>query len=358
MHPVFSSNRGLLVITALWLALSLLLAFVVTEYSRLDLPDGLLLFTPWYFVLLFFCLPNFYICELLPPDTTRTPLLLGAQAASAAATVVIWTTLGYFWAKYGPHGGIGDPSAVFQSSIHINAALGTGLYIVWIIVHYAWLAARGDEEDNSEKLRQKLLISQIELQVIRATLHPHFLYNSLNMLANLSLTAPGKIHSLCVQMSDFLRYSVNYARKNAVTVSEELAHIQNYLNIEQERFGDKLTLEYVVDDDAGQETIIPLVLFPLVENSIKHGIDSSLDGGFIKVEALKRDNRLIFEISNSFDPAGIKPQSSGLGQQSLRKRIMTHYGGAAEMNIHKENALYRVTLTLPAGTVRQLEAPA
>lgn len=360
MHPVFSSNRGLQAIIVLWLALSFLLAFIVTEYSQLRLADGLLLFTPWYFILLFFCLSNFYICEILPLDTTRTPQLLGAQAAVSAATVLIWMTLGYFWAKHGPHDGIDSSRAVFESSMYINAALGICLYIIWIIVHYTWLAAKGNEEDNSEKLRQKLLISQIELQVVRATLHPHFLYNSLNMLANLSLAAPEKIHSLCVQMSDFLRYSVNYAKKDTVTVSEELAHIQNYLNIEQERFGDKLALEYSVDDGAGGESIIPLILFPLVENSIKHGIDSSLDGGFIKLEIRKQDTLLIFEITNSFDPLGIKPRSTGLGQQSLQKRIMTHYGAAAKMNIHKEDSLYRVTLTLPAGAggQRQLEAPA
>ncbi|HEX7027047.1 MAG TPA: histidine kinase [Gammaproteobacteria bacterium] len=357
MHPVFSSNRGLQAIIVLWLALSFLLAFMVSEYSESGLADGLLLFTPWYFILLFFCLSNFYLCELLPLDNTRMARLLGAQGAAATVTALIWMTLGYFWAKYGPHSNAADPSAVFQSSMYINAALGGIVYIVWIIVHYAWLNARGNEEDNSEKLRQKLLISQIELQVIRATLHPHFLYNSLNMLANLSLAAPEKIHSLCVQMSDFLRYSVNYAKKDVVTVNEELAHIQNYLNIEQERFGDKLKLEYTVDNAARPEMIIPLILFPLVENSIKHGIDSSLDGGFINVEILKRSNELIFDISNSFDPTGIKPQSSGLGQQSLQKRIAAHYGVAARMNIHKENGLYRVTLSLPAVAVRSLEAP-
>lgn len=356
MHPVFSSGRWMQVTAALWLALSFLLTFVVAEYSEVGLPEGLSLFTPWYFVLLFFCLSNFYICELLPPDATRTAQLLGAQTATAVATVSIWLATGYLWAKYGPHDAIGDSTAVFKSSLPVNAALGAGLYIIWIIVHYTWLMARGNEEDNSEKLRQKLLISQIELQVVRATLHPHFLYNSLNMLANLSLAAPEKVHSLCVQMSDFLRYSVNYAKRETVTVNEELAHIQNYLNIEQERFGNKLKLEYIIDDEARPEPMIPLALFPLIENSIKHGIDSSLDGGFIKVQIRKHNYSLIFEISNSFDALGIKPRSTGLGQQSLQKRIMAHYGNSAEMSIHKEDGMYRLILTLPV-EVRQLEAP-
>lgn len=355
MHPVFSSNRGMQAIIILWLALSFLLAFVVIEYSRTQPVDGLLLFTPWYFMLLFFCLPNFYICNRLPPGTAPLLRLIAIQAASTIATVFLWLVAGYFWAKYGPGIALDDSLDIFKSSTHINTALGTCLYIFWIIIHYTWLTARGDEEDSSGKLRQKLLISQIELQVVRATLHPHFLYNSLNMLANLSLTAPEKIHSLCVQMSDFLRYSVNYAKKDMVTVNEELVHIQNYLNIEKERFGDKLTLEYIVDDEARPEAIIPLVLFPLVENSIKHGIDSSLDGGFIKVEARKQETQLILEITNSFDPLGIKPQSTGLGQQSLWKRIMTHYGNSAKMSVHKEDNRYRVTLTLPAKASGQRE---
>lgn len=352
MHPVFSSNRGMQAILVLWLALAVLLAFVVTGFAQAPLSDSMLLFTPWYFALLFFCLPNFYICTRLPLDSTRIPQLLGIQAASTAATVLIWLVTGYGWAQYGPDAA-GDWPGLFKSSMYMNAALGTGLYIVWILVHYTWLTASGNEADNSEKLRQKLLISQIELQVVRATLHPHFLYNSLNMLANLSLSAPEKIHSLCVQMSDFLRYSVNYSRKDTVTVDEELAHIQNYLNIEKERFGDKLTLEYAIDDEARPETVIPLLLFPLVENGIKHGIDSSLEGGFIKVEIRKRDDRLTIEIANSFDPLGIKPQSTGLGQQSLQTRVMTHYGNSAKMSVHKEDNHYRVTLTLPVQSAGQ-----
>lgn len=350
MHPVFSSNRALQAIIVLWLALSFLLAFIVTEYSRAQLQDGLILFTPWYFLLLFFCLPNFYICDRLPLEHTRLPRLLSAQMASTIATVFIWLLIGFFWAKHPPDIAADDSLVIFKSSMHINAAIGAGIYIGWIVFHYTWLVASGNEEDNSEKLRQKLLISQIELQVVRATTHPHFLYNSLNMLANLSLSAPEKIHSLCIQMSDFLRYSVNYAGKDQVTVNEELAHIQNYLNIEKERFGNRLTLEYNVDDEARPEPMIPLVLFPLVENGIKHGIDSSLDGGFIKVEIRKQGRRLVIEITNSFDSLGTKPRSTGLGQQSLRKRIMAHYGNSAEMHTHKENNQYRVTLVLPTDT--------
>ena len=355
MHPLFSSNRGMLAITVLWLALSFLLTFVVSEYLRVLLPSVLHLFVPWYFVLLFFCLPNFYICNRLPLDSTRIPPLFGAQAASTIATVGIWMAVGFLWAKHGPDIDT-DSLAVYKSSMHINAAIGTALYLFWIIAHYIWLTASGNEADNSEILAQKLLISQIELQVVRATLHPHFLYNSLNMLANLSLTAPEKIHSLCVQMSDFLRYSVSYAKKEQVTVEDEVVHIQNYLDIEKERFGSKLKIDYIVDDAARSEAMLPLVLFPLVENSIKHGIDSSIDGGYITIEIRKQDGRLLFEISNSFDPLGIKPLSTGLGQQSLRKRIVSHYGSTARMNLYKEENRYRVTLSLPATTSRLLEA--
>ena len=348
MHPVLSSKRVWLLVLTLWLVLSFLLATTIAEFARIPAHQGLVLFTPWYFILLFFCLSNYYICDRLPLTKLALIWVFTAHVVSAIATISIWLAVGYFWTSFAPTESLNDLSIYFSDTLVFNISLGTSLYIIWIIFHYIYLIARGDEQENNETLRQRLLINQIELQVLRTTVHPHFLYNSLAMLANLSLSAPEKIHSLCVQMAEFLRYSVNYGKKSEVTIQDELTHIQNYLSIEKERFGERLSIEYNVADEVKSGTILPLILFPLIENCIKHGIDSSTETGFIKVKIFKQENQIIIEISNSFDPMGNQPTKTLLGQQSLNKRLAVYYGKSATMQIDKQKYQYCVTLQLPA----------
>lgn len=359
MHPIFSSNRSLLTIALLWALVCALVAGLMHQVvTPIDVPLKKTTITalvfPWYFVLLFICSSNFYICLRFPLNSAQLTGLIGSQAGASIATVAIWLTIGWAWSEVLLLLRFSSASELFDATIVTHAILGAVFYGLWILVHYAFLIAKEDEHTSAEALQRQLLISDIELQAVKASVHPHFMYNSLNMLANLSLIAPEKIHDICVQMSSFLRYSVNYSKKENLTLGDELEHIRNYLAIEQERFGEHLQLNIQVDETVLDHQTIPLLLFPLVENSVKHGLGSHLNNGFIhidiakgKVDSTGAVSTIRVKVVNSVDSEGVRISSTRLGLSSLKKRLVSFYGTDAILRIEKGPNTYAVNLELP-----------
>lgn len=352
MHPLFSSNRSFLAVLFFWLVISvfvaMLLVLIVQEVEVTNLyAQSFTLVVPWYLLFLFVCFSNFYICQLLPLNSSSVLVIIAVQWMATASSVGLWLLVGYLWSGEMVHFGFSDGRKLFLHTFNANWLLGAILYLIWILVHYVYFSAVSKERENSQVLQQKLLINDIEFKSVKAALHPHFMYNSLNMLANLSLVAPEKIHTICVQMADFLRYSVNYSKKERVTITDEINHIKNYLAIEQERFAEHLTVKFSVDKQVNERPVMPLLLFPLVENSIKHGIDSSTDPGFINIDIHTKDQRLIIHIENSFDKTGKRAASTGLGLVMLHKRLKAYYGSDATLRSDASDTCFKVQIDLP-----------
>ncbi len=352
MHPLFISNRSFFSLSILWALLCVVLAFILLQLAQ---AGGELIhwFTasvqllPWYYLLLFFSISNLYLCRRLSLDQTDILVLIVAHGLAALTTVGLWLLSGWGWTILLDIIGLQNVHLLYSPLLLYHTLIGVLVYGVWLMVHYSFLTAAGDKVQNAKVLEQQLLISSIELQALRATVHPHFMYNSLNMLANLSLSEPEKIHGICVKMSDFLRYSVSYGKKPIVTLGDEIGHIKNYLAIEQERFGDKLRVNYQTDAIDLEIPTLPLVLFPLVENAIKHGIQSQLDGGYIDIALTEGRDSIRLEVINSFDPLGIKSQGTGHGLSTLRKRLTANYGVAVLFTTNKADTTFSVTIQLP-----------
>ncbi|WP_045856387.1 sensor histidine kinase [Teredinibacter purpureus] len=357
MHPLFGSAKIFKAVLIFWLFISILAALLVTESMQPYLHETALiesfsLIISWYFILIFFCFTNYHLCQRLPIGTTNTVRLIITQLVVLAATIGLWLLIGYGLAVKLPLFGLNVSLELYQHMFETNYLLGAILYAIWILIHYVYLIANDNEIENSDILRQKLLLNTIELKTVRATVHPHFLYNSLNMLANLSLVQPEKIHDFCVNIADFLRYSVNYSKKKYVTLNEEVMHIENYLRIEHERFGDRLCYRLNIEENCREITTIPLILFPLIENSIKHGIDASTEPGEIIVDIQRINTRMQLTVRNTYDDEStkansLKNNSTGIGLASLRKRIRNTYGDLGGVNVMSDSDYFTVKVLLP-----------
>jgi sensor histidine kinase YesM len=347
MHPIFSQARNLLAVAALWLTLSGLISYCLHLVLAVEPPIALILYSPLIFIYFFFCLSNYYVCLELPLGETPFLRLISTQLIAVATTVMIWLLCGYFYMSLLNQISADDWLPLYRKSAAILGITGAILYCFWILAHYVYLMAQQHDAIQRAALQEKLLLSQTELQAVKATVHPHFLYNSLNTVANLALVEPGKVHNICLQISEFLRYSVSYSRKSTATVGEEVDHIQNYLGIERERFSTRLQTDFDIDETVRSEPILPLLLFPLVENSIKHGIDSLLEGGTLNIRINRTGDTLHIHIANPYDALGKKQNGTHIGLDSVRKRIQAHYGGQARVEINRNPDTFTVDLYLP-----------
>lgn len=361
MHPLFNSNRSFLSLSILWTLLCVLMSFILLQLAQAkDAPifwlTAFVQFLPWYFLLLFFSISNVYLCQRLPLDSTPGLALTLVQGLAACITIGLWLTAGWGWSRLLLQMGFSDAAQLLDGLLVYHSLFGLLVYGVWVMLHYSFLGATQQQGKNARQLEQQLMIKSIELQSLKATVHPHFMYNSLNMLANLSQIAPEQIHPLCVKMSEFLRYSVNHGKKPAVTLGEELKHAQNYLAIESARFGTRLNIQYDYSEANLTCPTLPLLLFPLVENAIKHGAGSQLETAFIHITLSTYEQWITVVIENSFDEQGIKP-GTGHGLSNTRRRLQANYGDDARLSRQAKDGVFRVEIHLPPlPAARRLEA--
>ena len=152
---------------------------------------------------------------------------------------------------------------------------------------------------------------------------------------------------MCIRLSDFLRSTLSLGDKAMIEFSEELSLARTYLSVEQIRFGARLQVHEHVDSSCGSCPVPPLLMQPLVENAVKHGIAGMLEGGCILVEAHCLDGRLWLRVENEFDAGAPPPRKSGLGLANVRGRLHARYADGARLSTEVQGNRFRVDVSLP-----------
>jgi len=191
-----------------------------------------------------------------------------------------------------------------------------------------------------------------ELRALKAQVNPHFLFNSLNSIAALAVKDPPQARQMCILLSDFLRRTLGLGEKASISWEEEIQLVGAYLDIERIRFGARLQVEMQIDGACGQCQVPPLLLQPLVENAVKHGIATMVDGGTIRVNSRLEEGLLQVFVENGYDAEAPAPRRQGLGLRNVRNRLETSFGSAARLTIHTEDNVYRTEMILPCQTGR------
>jgi two-component system, LytTR family, sensor kinase len=356
MHPLFNTVSRIFILLVCWAALTLSISVLISSTTAFELIDCLILFTPLYFLCLLFIPPNYYVCKGLPLGQSSWLILLSTHGLTVFVIVALWIFTGEAYATLLQNYLTGsDWLLLFDESRYINLSIVFIQFEMIVLIHYLFFAIEKTRDLEQAALKQKLLVSQAELQTLKATVHPHFLFNSLNTLANIALSAPEQAHRFCLLIADFLRYSVAYSKRSSAQFKDELEHVQNYLGIERERFGERLQISFDVSDDVMDVEVPPLILFPIIENAIKHGIDSCLEGGTLSVSARVNESMLVVEVSNPVDALGIKQKGTGHGLASIRQRLKTRYSEDSLLKTERKTDSFTVKLYLPMTIQRHLE---
>ncbi|MBV9344900.1 MAG: histidine kinase [Gammaproteobacteria bacterium] len=214
---------------------------------------------------------------------------------------------------------------------------------------YAYFARSKQQEVEGLEMRQSLV--QSELQALRAQLHPHFLFNTLQGISTLIDTDPAVAKNLLFSLADLLRTVIKYKSADLVPFSDELSFLRAYLELEQIRFGRRLEVQWQVPADTESVLSPQLLLQPLVENALVHGIAPARQGGWLRIEAELRGERLRVVVSNSV--AGTSEPGFGLGIPNVRQRLKYLYGDDAHLSfeLDQRRAVARAALDVPAFAV-------
>src|SRR6185369_12389052 len=188
---------------------------------------------------------------------------------------------------------------------------------------------------------------EAELRAFKAQVDPHFLFNSLNAVASLCGSRPHDAREMAQHLADFFRLILRLGAQEKITLAEEIDLVSRYLAIEKVRFGDRLKVNISVDEGAAQCHVPPLLLQPLVENAVRHGVASMVEGGTIDVEATLRDGMLRILIDNPADPDRADQRGEGIGLQNARGRLNAVSEGRANFNAAEAEGRFRVSIELP-----------
>ncbi|MCE4563902.1 histidine kinase [Maribellus sp. CM-23] len=199
-------------------------------------------------------------------------------------------------------------------------------------------------QKDVEIAKMKELKNQAELNALHSRINPHFLYNSLNSIASLAHIDADKTENMATGLSELFRYSINKENKTFVTVAEELEMVKKYLEIEKNRFGDKLVYEIDADESTREKQIPKFLIQPLVENAIKHGLSKIKGTGIVSVAVNQTEMDLIITIADNGPDFPVEPVS-GYGLQNLHDKLDIIYGNDARINWENgENKHIRIIL--------------
>lgn len=213
------------------------------------------------------------------------------------------------------------------------------LYVAVLGIGYALDSRERLARQETETARLSEALSKSQLDALRRQIEPHFLFNTLNAIAGLVREARNEAAvNMIAGLSDFLRRVIEDSNRQEVPLSEEIDHVQRYLDIERTRFADRLTVDLQVPRELLHSQVPSLILQPMVENAIKHGISKRAQGGQIRIGAVRSNGTLTLKVYNdgpSLTPGSDQTQC-GVGTSNVRRRLESLYGSSFEFSLKNE----------------------
>jgi sensor histidine kinase YesM len=343
----FKGAKSLILIGIIWIPIVFCVGSLFYSFSGAPILVTFWIVTPILYFNLFFVLSTWYICKNFPLDPKNLANFLIRHLISAISMVSIWLLLSYAYIYildyFFPRALL---SNYFLDSIYLFTGVGFFLYFLGVLFHYTVLVQQQAQETLQHLNQIELTAKETQLRALHTSINPHFLFNSLTALSTLTVKNPDQAQEMCVQLSEFLRYNLQYEEKQFTTIREELENIHNYLAIEQKRLGERLKINMEIDKNVHSVKTIPFLLLPLVENAIKHGIQQSVLGGTLHFQIKPQENYLWIRVSNTLEERK-SVDGLGMGLKTLKKRLAAQYGKQFRLDLNQDDSMFSVDLKLP-----------
>jgi LytS/YehU family sensor histidine kinase len=293
----------------------------------------------------------------LPVDRIDPARVVVTGCAAAFVSAALWLLAARGWlGVVGSFLSSEDIGAIFRRSSPTLFAFGFLLYLLAIAVSYVTAAFEASRDAERRGLELQVTAREAELRALRAQIDPHFLFNSLQSISALTTSDAAAARRMCLLLADFLRDTLTLGARERIPLASEVALATRFLEIEQVRFGDRLQVE-ATTGDAGDFPVPPLLLQPLVENAVTHGVAHVLEGGVVRIAAARRGSTVTITIENPLDPDRPAGRGPGLGLHNVRERLRSLYGSEALLRTDEVDRRYRTRVELPAESAAVEQGP-
>jgi two-component system LytT family sensor kinase len=346
VHPIFRDKRFLATYFAVWGII--LIAHAALSFFAFDQPFNFAVFDASVFIIIF-CIEGIGIwfpIQLISRSGITSTNKSFQHILLGIGTITIWLTGGYLIEYY-----LTEPGDYIQE---ISIAILSGRIVFGILIYgillLTYFLLQADTKLKEKVRRENELLqlaTKAELELLKAQINPHFLFNSLNSIHVLSQINPQKSSDMILELSDFLRFSLKQKESGKQSLHDELSNIKRYLNIEKIRFGDVLSFDFQISENAIESLIPNMILQPLFENAVKHGLNSGVDLLKISMEAQIESGNLNIRISNNIGTGTKISVGNNSGIDNIRKRLQLNFQQSGLIQIKKTSNEFVVELIIP-----------
>lgn len=219
-------------------------------------------------------------------------------------------------------------------------------YIITVGVYYVIRYFQGLQKQEQEKSDLAIRNREMQISLLKSQINPHFLFNTLNSISTLIHSSKEQARKVITQLSDVFRYALDAHSEELVKLSKEIEFIENYVRIQQVRFGDRLRFERDIDPTCLNTRVPPMILQPLIENSVKYGIGPKQEGGTISLTVRRSGSIIFFEVKDN--GLGVKAKkvmdgsSSGIGMANTNLRLKSYYGPQSHLRVRSNEKGFSV----------------
>lgn len=346
LHPFIKNRQHLLTYIIIWFVVMIVQTVILNYYQDIDLLASLTDSAVFNGLLALMGFSLWYVLRFNLKDQQNIFDLVINHLLAAIVTIALWLVGGYFILS-SLEANQEDYLSFLTLSLPWRAIIGSFIYLIIILIYYMMLYYEDLQQKMKVETELNNLIREAELSALKSQINPHFLFNSLNSISSLTMTDPEKAQEMVIKLSDFMRYSLSHDRNETTTLRKELENAERYLDIEKVRFGRRLKYVSVVPD-ACLDTLIPnMILQPLLENAIKHGVHNSTEEVLIELRCEPNDSMIVLHILNDFDPEATRPKGEGIGLKNIRNRLQLLYNRNDLIQIRLGKIEFEVTLHIP-----------
>jgi len=314
--------------------------YIHLEYSP-DIWVDFLMSIVLVYVNLYFLLPKFYYPKkyALYISSICACLLIGGIYSRFMGWyyVLPWEQVHDYTMTIGEPTNFYIPVRILRNALNYLPVIGITMFLQLLQNAYA-------KEQRMRALEEEK--HQAEMDLLKAQVHPHFFFNTLNSLYALTMIKSDKGPDVVLQLSELMHYMLYEANAPQVSLFTEITHLHNYIGIEQLRFGDRLDLHLDTPRDRTGRMIAPLLLLPFIENAFKHSLSRETEKAWIHIGIRLQDNELTMKVANSFHADGQSGRATGIGLANVRKRLELTYPGRHQLDIRQGTGIFEADLKL------------
>ncbi len=345
-NPFLERNKHLYAYGITWLFIALIQTFLIYFAADLELYVALTDSLVFNFLFAVLAMTIWYPIRYGNPEGKLSLSIVITYIIVGVVIITGWLLLGFVILK----AILVDDENYFSflnDSFVARLAIGILYYGVVLLAYHLFIYGRELEAKKLNEAQLGLLVKESELSMLRSQLNPHFLFNSLNSISALTLSDPERARDMIIKLSDFLRYALRHGEREKTKLSEEIRNIDLYLEIEKIRFGDKLVFEKEIGPGCEEGTIPNMILQPLFENSIKHGVYESTEPILIKLNCKGGESGMEITIRNNYESGQVSRRGAGIGLKNVRNRLLLIYSKDDLLSVHQSENIFEVKLIIP-----------